>query len=172
MRLHLQEGHSRVKRLPASTVLLMVLASTSVAFSQTPLYKSTMPDGSVSYAEKPAAGAARVDKIEPPPPQTGISSLTPQEKARAEQSVKQRAAEAAHSAQSAQSAKSVDDARKQLQQAEAARAAGKDPLPTERIGIAGGGTRLNEAYFARQKSLEDAVTAARKRVDDMQKGGR
>ena len=124
-----------------------------------------MPDGTVVYAEKPVAGASRVDKIDPPPAKTGVTGLTPEEKARAEQLAKQRAAAAAVSAQDQ---KSLEDARKQLQQAEAARDAGKEPLPTERAGIAGGGSRLTEAYFARQKSLEEAVNAARKRLAEAQ----
>ena len=131
------------------------------AGAQQPVYKSTMPDGKVVYAEKPAPGASRVEKMEPPPAKTGVSGLTQEEKMRAEQLGQRRAAAAA---EAAQSRKSVDDARKQLEQAEAARNAGKEPLPGERQGIAGGGSRLTEAYFARQKALEDAVAAARKRV--------
>ncbi len=143
-----------------SFLALLVLLGASGAFAQT-VYKSTMPDGKVVYGEKPAPGATRVDKMDPPPAKTGVTGLTPEEKARAEQQSKQRAATAAAAAQSEQRS---DELRKQLQQAEAARDAGKEPLPAERLGIAGGGSRLTEEYFKRQKALEDAVATARKRL--------
>lgn len=134
-----------------------------------PVYKSTMPDGKVVYGEKPVAGAKRVDTIEPPPAKTGVTGLTPEEKARAEKLARERAAA---TAAAEKSGNALEAARKALAQAEAARDAGKEPLPSERIGIAGGGSRLTEAYFARQKNLEAAVGAARKRLSDLQQGAR
>ena len=53
----------------------------------------------------------------------------------------------------------------QLKKAEAAREAGKEPLPGERLGTATGASRLTDEYWARQKSLEAAVEAARKQVE-------
>jgi hypothetical protein len=148
------------------TVLVMAACFGIVpVFGQT-VYKSTMPDGRVVYGEKPAPGAARVETLEPLPPKAGIPGLTPEEKARAAQSDRQRAATGAAATQGE---RELDEARRQLQQAEAAREAGKEPLPGERIGIVGGGSRLTEAYHARQKSLDDAVEVARKRVSDAQR---
>ena len=146
------------------SVVLAALFAAGGAAAQT-VYKSTMPDGKVVYGEKPAAGATKVDKMGPPPAKSGVTAITPEERARAENQQRQRAQAAATAAQ-AQSA--ADEARKALQQAEAARDAGKEPLPNERQGMAGGGSRLNEAYFARQKALEDAVAAARKRLAEAQ----
>ncbi|HUP94397.1 MAG TPA: DUF4124 domain-containing protein [Burkholderiales bacterium] len=140
-----------------------VLAAGSSAQAQV-VYKSTMPDGKVIYTEKPVPGATRVDTIEPPPAKTGMSSLTPEEKARADEFAKKRAAAAATKGND------LDDARRQLKQAEAARETGKEPLPGERIGTAGGASRLTEAYQARQKTLDDAVETARKRLDQLQSG--
>ena len=57
-------------------------------------------------------------------------------------------------------------AQKQLQGAKAALEAGREPLPGERIGTAGGGSRLTDSYFKRIKTLEDRVDAAQKRLDD------
>ena len=139
-------------------VLALALGAAGVA-AQQPIVKSTMPDGKVVYGEAPVPGAVKVEKIEAPPPKTGVTGLTPDEKARAEQQSRQRA-QTSTSAASGQ--EGAGDARKRLQDAEAAREKGKEPLEGERQGIAGGGSRLNEAYFARQKSLEDAVEAARK----------
>ena len=140
-----------------------VLAAASGAQAQV-VYKSTMPDGKVIYTEKPVPGATRVDTIEPPPAKTGMSSLTPEEKARADEFAKKRAAAAAPKGND------LDDARRQLKQAEAAREAGKEPLPGERIGTAGGASRLTDAYQQRQKTLDDAVETARKKLDQLQSG--
>ena len=134
---------------------------TASAGAQT-VYKSIMPDGSVVYGEKPAPGASKVDKIETPSGNTGMTTLTPEERARAAEA-KQRPTAAPGRTPDA------EEARLALKNAEAALAAGKEPLPGERLGVVGGGSRLTEAYFARQKSLEDAVAAARKRVQEATK---
>ena len=132
-----------------------------------PVFKSTMPDGSVVYGEKPAAGATRVEKLDLPTGNTGMGGgITPEEKARAEQYARDRAAT---QATAAASERKLDEARNQLRQAEAAREAGKEPLPNERIGLAGGGSRLTEAYHDRQKRLEDAVQNARKQVSELER---
>ena len=144
--------------------VVAVFLGSATAYGQA-VYKSTMPDGRVVYGEKPAAGAARVEKLEPVPPKAGIPGLTAEEKARAAQSERQRATAGAAANQGE---RELDEARRQLQQAEAAREAGKEPLPGERIGIAGGGSRLTDVYHARQKSLDDAVQEARKRVGEAQ----
>ena len=56
-------------------------------------------------------------------------------------------------------------AEKALQDAEAAQAAGVEPLPGERTGTAGGGSRLNEAYNERQQQLAAAVERARRDLE-------
>jgi Domain of unknown function (DUF4124) len=151
---------------PLMLAALITCATVASAHAQT-VYKSTMPDGKVIYGEKPTPGAKRVDEITPPPPKTGMTTLTPQEAARVEQMSKERAKESANASnQQAQ----LDEARRQLKQAEAGREAAREPLPGERTGLAGGGSRLNEAYEQRQKNLDAALEAARKRVNDLQSG--
>ncbi|MDB5905707.1 MAG: hypothetical protein JWM26_4585 [Betaproteobacteria bacterium] len=130
---------------------LMVLASAAAA--QT-LYKSTMPDGKVTYGEKPVPGAKKVDTIEPPPAKTGVVPIRPEEKRAQPQSAPQQP--------------DLVQARDNLQKAQAAAEAGKEPLPGERIGTAGGNSRLTDAYFERQKSLALAVDSARKRVQQLE----
>ena len=173
IRVRLESAHSihrssRTLRTIAHACTLALLAFAAGAGAQ-PVYKSTMPDGKIIYGEKPVAGAARVETIEPPPAKTGVRGLTPEEKARAEKLARDRAAA---TAAAAKAGNALDAARKALAQAEAARNAGKEPLPSERIGIAGGGSRLTEAYFERQKSLEAAVAAARKRLAELQQSSR
>ena len=52
-----------------------------------------------------------------------------------------------------------------LHDAEVALEMGKEPQPNERIGTVKGASRLNDAYFERQKKLEDAVEAARDNLE-------
>ncbi len=148
-----------------STLVLALTLGAPGAFAQT-MYKSTMPDGKVIYGEKPAPGAKQVETVTPPPPKPGITIVTPEEKKQVDQRIRQRAA--------IEDAKrrEVDEARKQLQRAEAALEAGKEPLPGERLGIVGGGTRLTDEYWARQKKLEQAVESARARLEKAQQAAR
>jgi len=137
-------------------VLVLLLAS-AAGWAQTS-YKSTMPDGKVVYGEKPEPGAQRVDAIAAPPAKAGITVITPAEKARSQQPAPGATAAAAKQ-------RELDAARQQLQQAEAALASGKEPLPGERLGLAGGGSRLTDEYWKRQQGLEQAVASAKKRVE-------
>jgi hypothetical protein len=123
------------------------------------IYKSIMPDGKVIYGEKAAAGAKKVETIEAPPATTGVTAVTPEERARAAQ-------EPTRSPVPPARTQETQEARLALKNAEAAREAGREPLSSERMGNVGGGSRLTEAYFARQKSLEEAVAAARRRVEE------
>jgi len=142
----------------------LVLASAllaSPAFAQA-LYKSTMPDGQVIYGDKPAPGAAKVE-------QTKIQAskgVTPPS-AKEIQASKSAEAQRAHSEAAADR---VRVAEKALADAEAELASGKEPLPGERIGTASGKSRLNDAYWERQKSLEAAVELARRNLENTKAG--
>ena len=149
----------RMKTL--AIVIGALLAGATGVAAQT-LYKSTMPAGTVVYSEKPVPGAAKIDTVEPPPAKSGISAATAQEKARAAEAT-------AKASAAAQQSPALAEARNALQKAEAARNNGKEPLPGERLGTAGGASRLSDAYFERQKSLEGAGEAARKKVQDLER---
>lgn len=145
--------------MKALAVAALLASFAGGAAAQT-LYKSTMPDGKIVYSEKPVPGAKRVDAIEAPPAKTGTTTVTPEEKARA--SGLPRVAPQ-------QAGGELASARQALEKAEAARKAGEEPLPGERIGTAGGASRLTDAYFERQKGLESAVEAAKKRVQELER---
>jgi hypothetical protein len=66
----------------------------------------------------------------------------------------------------AERTRSVDEARRALEQAEAALRVGEEPLPGERTVLAAGYSRLNDLYWLRQQGLQDAVTSARKRLEE------
>ena len=132
------------------------------AVAQT-LYKSVMPDGSVVYGDKPAPGAAKVEEPKIDTSTKGIGATTPREAEALKELEKSRGKREAAGA-------NLQAAEEALRQAQAARAAGKEPLPSERIGTAGGASRLNDAYEARQKKLNDAVQNAQRNVDQLRPG--
>jgi hypothetical protein len=55
-------------------------------------------------------------------------------------------------------------AQKALDEARRKREEGLEPRPGERIGTVSGKSRLTEAYFERQKALEEEVRAAEQRL--------
>ncbi len=132
------------------------------AVAQT-LYKSTMPDGSVVYGDKPAPDAAKVEETRPDVSRGGIGVTTPREQDALKDMEKARL-------QREGGQEKVQAAEQALRDAEAARAAGKEPLASERIGTAGGASRITDDYYARQKKLDDAVEKARRELDQARSG--
>ena len=132
------------------------------AVAQT-LYKSTMPDGSVVYGDKPAPDAVKVEETRPDIKKSGIGGTTPREQDALKELERARL-------QREGGQDKVTAAEQALRNAEAARAAGKEPLAGERIGTAGGAARLNETYFDRQRKLEEAVEKARRELDAARSG--
>jgi hypothetical protein len=144
----------------ASFVAAALLLQPAVA--QT-LYKSTMPDGSVVYGDKPAPDAAKVEETRPDIKKGGIGGTTPRE-----QDALQEMEKARQQREGGQ--EKVTATEQALRNAEAARAAGKEPMASERIGTAGGASRLSETYFDRQRKLEEAVEKARRELDQARSG--
>jgi len=149
-----------MKRLRACCVIAALLAQTAAAQV---LYKSTMPDGSIAYGDKPAPDAVKVEETRPDISKRGIGGVTPREQEALRDLEKSRTRREA-------GVDKVQSAEQTLRDAEAARAAGKEPLAGERIGTAGGGSRLGEAYFDRQRKLEEAVERARRELDAARAG--
>ena len=141
-------------------VVLLALALSATSSAQT-IFKSIMPDGRVIYGEKPVPGAKKVEQFVPQTGNTGVKTISPQDQQRQSQDA------AARVKRNEDRRAQIQEAQKALKDAEAAQLAGKEPLPGERIGTAGGASRLEESYFARQQSLEAAVVAARKRLDEL-----
>jgi hypothetical protein len=148
--------------LRAAAVAVLVWATSSWAQV---IYKSTMPDGHVIYGAEPAPGAKRVETLKPPPENTGVRPVGPNDQGAAQQGDLRREQQAARQDE-------IQQAEQALRDAEAALAAGKEPLPGERQGTAGGASRLNEEYWERQKALEAAVAQARKRLDEVRSAAR
>ena len=128
------------------------------------IYKSVMPDGRVMYGEKPQPGARSVKKSTVNTNDTGIK---PASKVEIE-SINRRAQK--RSQQLEKTLKTVQIAEDDLRKAELDREDGVEPLPGERLGIIGRGTRLSEAYWRRQQILEERVDTARQLLKKARQG--
>jgi hypothetical protein len=146
------------RRRAVALAALLALALSLPLAAQTQ-YKSTMPNGRVLYGDAPAPGAAKVEEIHPDTSKGGLGGVTPREKQVLKELEKERL-------QGAGAQEKVRAAEQKLGDAQAARDNGKEPLPDERIGTAGGASRLNDAYFERQRRLEEAVERAQRELDE------
>jgi hypothetical protein len=117
-------------------------------------YKSTMPDGRIIYGDKPAPDAIKVEETTADTSKTGVQTVAPGDAAALKKLEQERL-------KRERADERVREAEKALADAEAALAKGEEPLPGERIGTAGKGSRLTESYWMRQKTLKDNVERAR-----------
>jgi hypothetical protein len=140
-------------RILAIGCLIAVALPIHLASAQT-LYKSTMPDGRVVYGDREEPGAVKVETSKPDTSRTGVQINSPGEKGAVEETARVRRSTAV-------SADRLRQAEEQVRKAEAALANGKEPLPGERSGTAGGASRLNDSYWARQKQLRQDLVNAR-----------
>jgi len=142
----------------------LALLGSAPSWAQT-IYRSNMPDGRVIFGDRPVAGAATVEPIDTASLPTNVVPSSTRNQDAAQQRELRRQQQAARQAE-------IRDAKQALRAAEAAQTAGKEPLPGERRGNVGGGSRLTEEYWARQKALKAAVTEARKRLDAARRAAR
>lgn len=126
------------------------------------MQKYVTPDGRTIYSDRPIPGARLVDEIAPPPPVDPGAAAAAQ--ARATENAERARASAAKRAESRTSSQQQEDAAGALARAKENLEKGKEPLPGERTGTAGGGSRLNDAYWARQRANEKAVKDAEARL--------
>jgi hypothetical protein len=134
----------------------------------TELYRQVMPDGRIVYSDKKIKGARLDDTLAIDPESNGKSwkaesgrRFTPPPRVERTQIQrvptipplgKRKTLDEAE-ADVIKSEMLLEDAKKRQQ-------AGVEPLPGERTGIVGGGSRLNEHYAARQKALAREVAEA------------
>jgi Domain of unknown function (DUF4124) len=126
------------------------------------LQKYVTPDGKTVYSDRPIPGARLVDEIAPPPPVDPKAAAEAQNRAREDAARAQ--ASGAQRAEGSKAAQQQNDAAAALARAKERLEKGKEPLPGERIGTAGGKSRLTDAYWARQRANEQAVKDAEARL--------
>jgi hypothetical protein len=155
------------------TVVAVCLAIAPLVALAT-IYKVRMPDGTILFTDSPPAGAKILEERQPlpaPPPQpakappaTGATTPRAPDKGSA-------APQASGPAAAASGAQAIDAAMTEISEAERELAAarrkletGREPLPGERLGTAGGRSRLSPEYHSRIAGLERDVAAAQARV--------
>ncbi len=150
---------------PLLASLLFVVASVAVA-GETKVYVWTGKDGVVTYSQdRPPAGQPFTTR------EITTKSLTPAQRAAVKSQLVRSGAEQTADAtrfqkQLAAADQRIVDGVRRLADAEQALRNGREPLAGERVGNAGGGSRLRGEYFERQKQLELAVQAARTKLED------
>jgi hypothetical protein len=149
------------KKWPFIVASLLLL--TAGVLQAQEIKKYITPDGKTIYSDVPVPGAREAGAIAQP------QAVDPEAREQAEESAReeaQRAEEFARRAQEESSGQaSVEEAEQQLEEAQNVLANGKEPLPGERKGTAGGGSRLTDAYYIRQKANEQAVIEAQRALD-------
>src|SRR5262245_3407468 len=152
--------------------ILTILACGTLAFAATAsaqnIYRYVFPDGRVVYSDSPVPGAKLQGTVAPAPPPPMSPPASAAERSGSPSGASKGEGSAAPDdrvARLAAADRKVQDATRALEDARARLAAGQEPLPGERTGTAGGTSRLNDDYWARQQSLKDAVAAAQANLD-------
>jgi len=133
------------------------------AFAQT-IYKSVQPDGRVIYSDRPVTGASKVQRIGS---NEETLSLIPNPRARQESREEIAAERRIQERQIAldRADAEVKAATLAVESVQAQLQAGEEPLPGERTGNAGGGTRLNDVYVGRLAALQQQLFEAQQRLN-------
>lgn len=130
------------------------------------IYRSISPDGEVTYSSQPVPGAresaaVNIESLSPEQRRAGLL-VRRQDKAL---SAQVNAQLQSREAQWRRVDQEIVSAQKALAAAESALQTGRTPLPEERRGNVGGGSRLTEAYFQRPRQLETRVERAKASLD-------
>lgn len=158
----------RVKKMKvafklAAIAAALCLAAGAGAHAQT-VKKYITRDGKTIYSDKPVPGAREVGAIVAPPMLD--PSSPPQSVGAGDSNVKDASAVDQHLREQAARQALIEAAQAELEAARKKLDEGKEPLPDERIGIAGGGSRLKDKYLRRQEQNEQAVADAQKKLEE------
>ena len=127
------------------------------------LYKSTTPDGRIIYSDKPQPDAVKTEKKEIDTSKQGVTASTTRDKAALKRMETER-----KTRESSQDR--VRKAEIALHDAEVALSMGREPRDGDRLGTVSGNQRFTDAYWERQKKLEEAVVVARRNLDKVRSG--
>lgn len=161
---------STLKIVSVAASLLVVTASSAEAQIAR---KYVTPDGKIIYSDVPVPGAREVGEV------TAPQKLDPQGR-----DLQRRGSAGGNAPRDAERAKEAEEranenrvqeerirnAEAQFEVARDTLANAKEPLPGERIGTAGGNSRLTDAYFKRQEANQRAVAQAQEQLDAARAG--
>lgn len=142
--------------------IAMVLAMAAWESAADKIYRSIMPDGRVVFSSRPPPDAVNSKSTVYSHDSDGVNFARPEEI----DGVRQRNRERTRLLDERVAA--LNAAASEYNSARLARERGREPLPGERIGVVGPGTRLNDSYFARQRLLDERVSEASKRLERAQ----
>jgi Domain of unknown function (DUF4124) len=148
--------------------LVALLACVAGSAAAQPVKKYVTPEGKVIYSDQPVPGAREAGEVAPPTPVSPEDKEAARKAAERDASAVQELEKGASERRSGPA--SIADLEANLKLARKQLAEGEEPLPGERTGTAGGGSRLNDRYWARQKANREAVTKAQKELDDARAG--
>lgn len=149
--------------MPSRIAVFAILAALLAPAAGQTLYKYKTPDGRTVYSDKPPPDGIKAQESTLDTSKRGIAPPTAREKAALKQLESDRR-------QREFEAERVRKAEIALHDAEVAQQLGKEPQAGERIGTVSGNQRLTDAYWERQKKLEEAVAAARRRLEEVRSG--
>lgn len=152
----------------AAAAFACVLALPAAGWAQT-TYKSTMPDGKIVYGEKPAPGAVKSEPLQiSTKPMSGGARGREEESSSSTQQQRQQILQEGRSREEKRQAAEAEVQTWQQNLAAAQQAArnGVEPIEGERIGTAGGASRLTDAYHERQRRLQADVVRAQGNLDN------
>ena len=149
---------------------------TNATFAQDGIYKGVDAKGNIVYSNTPK-GLQKSQKVQLPEPALTLNGAqspqpqpiapTPANRGDARSNLNPQSIELSPASNQELSSdrSSYIEANKALSAAINAQETGLEPLPSERLGTAGGGSRLSPAYFARQDALAKAVSDARSKLN-------
>lgn len=147
-------------------LLMACLAAMPAMTLAQSIYKVQMPDGSILFTDTPPADAKvleeRAAKSSRPPtmPAARTAGATSTRSVQMMQGGPPPGSRGAIEAASI----NIQAAERDLAVAKRALETGREPLPGERLGLKGGGSRLSPEYDDRIRALEQAVTEAESKV--------
>ena len=142
-------------------LLLMVIATAAFQVAAESAYRSVDEQGNVTFSDTPVSGAAQEEKvmIDAPAPSADSQQETLQREAELQKAASQAGSSSTASQADRKKAASqnAQDAEKRLEDASQVREG-------DRIGTAGGGSRLTPEYQERVREAEEEVDKARKQA--------
>jgi hypothetical protein len=142
-------------------LLLMLITTAAFQVAAETAYRSVDEHGNVTFSDTPVSGAAQEDqvRIDAPAPSAKRQQETMQREAELQKAASQAGTSSAPSRADQEKAaqQNVRDAEKRLEEANQVREG-------DRIGTAGGGSRLTPQYQERVRKAEEEVDKARKQA--------
>lgn len=150
--------------------LCLALACAAAAQAQNVIYKVRYADGTIGFTDSPPRDAKILERRDLSSNANVMPAAAPRandpERAGASPRAPAAASSGAAAADLSAAWQEISDAQRALDEAQRALESGREPLPGERLGLAGGGSRLSPDYDARVRGLEEAVAAAEARLKD------